>query len=167
MGLKDRLLRAKCSAGFHSGEWEQIAAGSCDEQRTCISCTEVSARTAHHLTDWAYTDDPADPACLTVRSCLRCPLAEWTMRHTMEWMFVNPVNPAPGSGWEAVKLVMKGPAEKCRKGYICTRCGFTDGKTMIQHRWGPGAELPVENGRQPKVLYTCEICRTEDVRRRL
>ena len=44
MGLKDRLLKAKCAAGFHSGEWKQVAAGSCDERRDCAHCGEVSTR---------------------------------------------------------------------------------------------------------------------------
>jgi hypothetical protein len=167
MGLKDRLLRAKCSAGFHSGEWEQIASGSCDEQRTCVHCAEVSARTDHHMAGWAYADDPAVPACLKERRCQRCPLVEQEIQHTMQWTYVHPVNPAPESGWAAVKMVMKGRAEQCRQGNICNRCGFTDGKTIIRHVWDLGTDLPVEIGRHPKRVYTCEICGAEDVRNKL
>jgi hypothetical protein len=116
------------------------------------------------VTDWAYADDPTAPACLQERHCQRCPLVGREVQHTMQWTYVNPFNPVVESGWAAVKMVMKGSAGKCRQGNICTRCGFTDGKTMIRHSWDLGIDIPEEFGRRPKRLYTCEICRTEDVR---
>lgn len=168
MGLKDRLLKAKCAAGFHSGEWKQITAGSCDERRDCSHCSEVSTRTEHYLTNWAYAQDEGAPACLQERHCQRCPLIEREVKHTMNWTYVNPIDGPPvESAWDAVSKVLKGRAEKCRQGNICSRCGYTDGKTMIKHTWDTGTELPQEIGRRRKIVYTCDICRTEDIRNML
>jgi hypothetical protein len=136
MGLKDRLLQAKCKVGVHSGEWRQIATGSCNEQRTCAHCGTVSNRTEHHLSDWAYSDDPAAPACTQERHCQRCPQAEQRVEHTMTFRYEYP-----------------GRHEVCRQRSDCTRCGFTDGHTYLRHHWKdpvPVAEL----GK----AYACQIC---------
>jgi hypothetical protein len=120
MGLKDRLLRAKCKIGAHSGEWLQVAAGSCDEQRTCAHCGLVSSRTEHRLSGWSYVTDPAAPACTRERHCQRCPDMEREVKHTMRWRADYP-----------------GGHEKCMKRHDCTRCGFTEGRTMLAHQWQP------------------------------
>jgi hypothetical protein len=148
MGLKDRLLQAKCKVGVHSGEWQQLAAGACDEQRTCVHCGEVSQRTDHHLSQWAYSDDPAAPACTRLRRCERCPLVEQEVKHTMEFQYGYP-----------------GRHEMCMKRLDCTRCGFTQGNTLLAHRWDRGSE-PGYEGANPalKKVYTCEICRLQVIR---
>jgi hypothetical protein len=148
MGLKDRLLQAKCKVGMHSGEWKQLAAGSCDEQRTCGHCGEVSHRTDHHMSDWAYSDDPAAPACTRERLCQRCPNVEQEVKHTMDWRYDY-----------------EGRHEKCLMRLDCTRCGFTQRKTLLAHRWDRGSE-PGYEGAHPalKKVYTCEICRAQVIR---
>ncbi len=167
MGLKDRLLRAKCSAGFHSGDWRQIAAGSCDEQRDCVHCGNVSTRTDHHLADWVYATDPAAPACLMERRCQRCPQVERDVKHTMIWGYVELTEKPPTSGWDAAGRALLrglgGRAERCRQHYVCTRCGVTDGKTIIKHSWDSGTRFLNDVG-HPKMVYICKICGTEDVR---
>jgi hypothetical protein len=161
MGLKDRLLRAKCSAGFHSGEWKQIAAGTCDEQRTCANCGEVSNRTDHHLSDWAYSADPAAPACTRERSCQRCPLVDRDVKHTMEWQYVHT---ASEKGLQAAMAVLSGRREQCRQANVCSRCGQTDGKTRIMHRWDNGHDYQEDAYRPLQTLYICLHCGLEDIR---
>lgn len=144
MGLKDRLLQAKCKVGVHSGEWQQLAAGSCDEQRTCVHCGEVSNRTSHHLSDWMYSDDPAAPACTQERQCQRCPLAEREVRHTMEFRYDYP-----------------GIHEVCRQRLDCTRCGFTERKTRLNHHWDDGVMASDDGGYRVRKIYTCWNCRSQ------
>jgi hypothetical protein len=149
MGLKDRLLQAKCKVGVHSGEWKQLAAGSCDEQRTCTHCGEVSNRTDHHLTDWAYSADPAAPACTRERHCQRCPQMQQEVKHTMEFRYDYP-----------------GRHEVCMMRADCTRCGFTEGRKTLRHHWDRGVD-PFDDGHHypsGKKVYTCEICRLQVVR---
>jgi hypothetical protein len=148
MGLKDRLLQAKCKVGAHSGEWRQLAAGSCDEQRTCGHCGVVSSRTEHHLSKWAYSTDPAAPACTRERRCERCPELKQEVKHTTEWRYDYP-----------------GRHEQCRKRLECTRCGFTDGTTVLAHNWDGGSE-PGYIGSNPalKKVYTCKMCRLQVAR---
>jgi hypothetical protein len=142
MGLKDRFLQAKCKVGVHSGEWKQLAVGSCDEQRTCAHCGEVSSRTDHHLSDWAYSEDPAEPACTRERLCQRCPQVQREVKHTMDWRYDY-----------------EGRHERCMKRLDCTRCGFTEGKKLLAHHWDRGSE-PGYQGANPTLrkVYTCEIC---------
>jgi hypothetical protein len=148
MGLKDRLLQTKCKVGVHSGQWTQLAAGSCDERRTCAHCGEVSRRTDHHLSDWAYSADPAAPACTRERHCARCPLAEQEVKHTMEFRYDYP-------GWH----------EKCLMRLDCTRCGYTENKKLLAHQWDRGSEPGYEDGHPAlKKVYTCEICRKQVIR---
>jgi hypothetical protein len=145
MGLKDRLLQAKCKVGVHAGEWKQLAAGSCDEQRTCAHCGTVSNRTDHHLSDWAYTDDPAAPACTRERNCQRCPLVQQEVKHTMEWRALNHYS------------------EPCRQSHVCTRCGLTESTTRMNHRWDSGEFT--DGARM--VVFTCKVCRAEELRNRM
>jgi hypothetical protein len=150
MGLKDRLLQAKCKVGVHSGEWKQLAAGSCDEQRTCAHCGEVSNRTDHHMSDWAYSADPAAPACTRERRCQRCPHVQQEVKHTMDWQYDY-----------------EGRHEQCRMRLDCTRCGLTEGKTLLAHRWDLGVE-PRDSGYDYSTrikVYTCEICLLQVVRK--
>jgi hypothetical protein len=142
MGLKDRLLQAKCKVGVHSGEWQQLAAGSCDEQRTCAHCGEVSNRTSHHLSDWAYSDDPAAPACTRERQCQRCPHVEQEVKHTMEFRYDYP-----------------GRHEVCRQRLDCTRCGFTEGTTHLNHHWDKGVVSSDDGGYRLRKIYTCLNCK--------
>jgi hypothetical protein len=145
MGLKDRLLQAKCKVGVHSGEWKQLATGSCDEQRTCAHCGVISHRTDHHMTDWAYSTDPAAPACTRERHCGRCPLAEQEVKHTMDFRYDY-----------------EGRHEKCMMRLDCTRCGFTERKTLLAHHWDQGVVREDYYGYdRPKKVYTCEICRLQ------
>lgn len=145
MGLKDRLLQAKCKVGAHSGEWKQLAAGSCDEQRTCVNCGAVSNRTDHHLSDWAYTDDPAAPACTRERHCQRCPLAQQEVKHTLEWRAIDRYS------------------DPCRQAHVCTRCGLMEGTTRMNHRWDSGEFT--DGARM--VVFTCKVCRAEELRNRM
>jgi hypothetical protein len=163
MGLKDRLLRAKCSAGFHSGEWKQIAAGACDEQRTCVNCAEVSNRTEHHLSDWEYSADPAAPACTQERRCQRCPLVERDVKHTMEWQYIH----TEEAGLKAAGTVLLGREERCRQALVCSRCGLANGKSAIRHRWDAGFEVREARSGEIKRLYTCMQCGREDIRGRM
>jgi hypothetical protein len=150
MGLKDRLLAAKCKIGVHSGEWKQLAAGSCDEQRTCVHCGQVANRTDHHMSDWAYSADPAAPPCTQERHCERCPEMRQEVRHTMQWRYDY-----------------EGRHEPCRQRLECTECGFTEGKTMLNHNWSDPVEWS-EDGTvyRLKKLYTCEVCRRQVARDR-
>jgi hypothetical protein len=145
MGLKDRLLQAKCKVGAHSGEWKQLAAGSCDEQRTCVNCGAISNRTDHHLSDWAYTDDPAAPACTRERHCQRCPVAQQEVKHTMEWRAMDRYR------------------DPCRQTHVCTQCGLTEGTTKMNHRWDSGEFT--DGARM--VVFTCKVCRAEELRNKM
>jgi hypothetical protein len=143
MSLKDRLFQAKCKVGMHSGEWEQLAAGSCDERRTCVHCGDVANRTEHHMSDWAYSADPAAPACTRERHCGRCPHAQLEVRHTMEW-----------------QRDYEGRHERCRVRLDCSRCGFTEGRTKMAHRWDMGTASPGSGlgNSMPTKTYTCWTC---------
>lgn len=145
MGLKDRLLQAKCKVGAHSGEWKQLATGSCDEQRTCVNCGAVSNRIDHHLSGWAYTDDPAAPACTRERHCQRCPVAEQEVKHTMEWRALDRYS-AP-----------------CLQSHVCSRCGLQEGAPRMHHRWDSGEFT--EGARM--VVFTCKVCRATELRNRM
>jgi hypothetical protein len=145
MGFKDRLLQAKCKVGAHSGEWTQLATGSCDEQRTCVHCGVVSNRTEHHLSSWADSTDPDAPPCTRERRCERCPHVQQEVKHSMRPVFEY-----------------EGRHEICRARIECTQCGFTEGRTMMAHRWGDAVEFFDDDGR--KKAYTCIICRARIVR---
>jgi len=145
MGLKDRLLQAKCKVGAHSGEWRQIAAGSCDEQRTCAHCGTVSSRTEHHLTNWDYVDDPAAPACTQECHCQRCPLAEQRVEHAMSF-----------------RHHYAGLHEACRQREDCTRCGFTQGRTRMSHVWNKPVEF--EGDYSIRKVWACMACEAKIVR---
>jgi hypothetical protein len=164
MGLKDKFLKAKCATGLHGGEWAQIAAGSCDEQRACPICESVSTRTKHYLGDWTQTADPAAPKCQFQRNCSRCPQVDTKIEHDSQLEYVN--DRPPESGWTAVGRVLGGRAERCRQRYVCTRCGDTNGKTFIQHRWGNGKFFLDEYDRR-KVAYLCLVCGTEEIKNAL
>jgi len=58
-----------------------------------------------------------------------------------------------------------GRHEKCRMRLDCTRCGFTEGQTLLAHRWDRGSE-PGFEGANPtlKKVYTCEFCSAQVVR---
>jgi hypothetical protein len=142
MGLMDRLRQAKCAVGVHSGQWQQVAVGACDEQRTCANCGEVSRRVDHHLSDWAYSSNPAAPPCTQERRCQRCPQAQQEVKHTIEFTYDYP-----------------GYHEPCRMRAECTRCRFTDGTTLLAHKWDRGSEPGyVGSDPAPKKVYTCKLC---------
>jgi hypothetical protein len=71
------------------------------------------------------------------------------VKHTMDWRYDYEGRHGP-----------------CRQRIDCTRCGFTEGKTLLRHRWDLGVE-PRDSGydytRRYKV-YTCEMCSLQVVR---
>ena len=145
MGLKDRLLQAKCKVGAHSGEWKQLAVGSCDEQRTCVHCGVVSNRTEHHFSGWADSIDPDAPPCTRERRCQRCPHVRQEVKHTMGHVYEY-----------------EGRHDMCRARIECTRCGFTEGRTVLAHQWSDAVYF--FDDYQRKKAYTCMICRRQIVR---
>jgi predicted RNA-binding Zn-ribbon protein involved in translation (DUF1610 family) len=92
---------------------------------------------------------------------------ERDVKHTMIWTYVELTEKPPTSGWDAAGRALLrglgGRAERCRQHYVCTRCGFTDGKTLIRHSWGQGIRFVNDVG-HTKVAYICEVCGMEDIR---
>ncbi len=99
------------------------------------------------MSDWAYSADPAAPACTRERRCQRCPHVQQEVKHTMDWQFDY-----------------EGRHEKCRKRLDCTRCGFTEGKTLLAHAWDQGRVDDSDYSRVRKV-YTCQSCLKQVERR--
>lgn len=138
MGLKDRLRQAKCATGFHTGEWQALASDSCDEQRVCSICGNVSTRVQHDLADWQFVGERSTSGCLAERRCNRCGVAERENQHSMDREYVR--------------------SRSCRQRHVCSFCGYTNGKTFIEHEWG---ELIKIEGRTGHYRY-CLRCDAED-----
>jgi hypothetical protein len=144
MGFLDGFNKARCGVGLHSGDWEWVRSGACDQTRRCARCSTLSERVSHGYGDWAYDEPENAASCWMTSECARCGEHRREQRHRVAWMYSidwlehrDDPTIATQLALAAVRVIGADDA-RCRQILVCERClervpPFED---HVEHDWG-------------------------------
>lgn len=109
--VKSVALSAKCSTGWHAGEWSHVSGKpQCFVEKTCPDCHKHVTTNKHTFGEWRRIDYSS---CNSVRECTHCSSSEQKIIHEYQ---------------------NNGKDENCRIIEKCQHCG---GQRMgrTDHEW--------------------------------